>query len=273
MNKFLTLATTAVVAGALLFAGCGQDKKEAAPATGGKVIKVGATPVPHAEILEKVKQILAKEGIELKIVEFTDYVQPNTALSDKELDANFFQHQPYLDKFNGEKKTNLVAAGKVHIEPMGVYSKSIKAIADVKNGAKIAIPNDPSNGSRALLLLQKQGLLKLKDGGSVASTKADIVENPKNLDIVELEAAQLPRSLEDVSVAVINTNYALEAKLNPVKDSIAIESSESPYVNILVVRKGDETNANIQKLVKAIQTEEIKKFIADKYQGAVVPAF
>ncbi len=275
MKKFLTLATTAIVAGALLFAGCGQDKKEAAPAAAGNkvVLKVGASPVPHAEILQVVKPALEKEGIELKIVEFTDYVQPNTALADKELDANFFQHQPFLDKFNAEKKGNLVSAGKVHIEPIALYSKTLKAVADIPDGAKIAIPNDPSNGSRALLLLQKAGLLKLKDGGNAASTKADIIDNPKHIELVELEAAQLPRSLEDVSAAIINTNYALEAKLNPVKDSLIIEASDSPYVNILVVRKGDETNPNIQKLVKALQSPEVKKFINDKYNGAVVPAF
>ncbi len=276
MKKIFTFAATAIVAGALLLGGCGTDKTADKGMTNdGKqvVLKVGASPVPHAEILEQVKPILAKEGVDLQIVEFTDYVQPNTALAEKELDANFFQHVPYLEKFNKEHNTNLVAGVKVHIEPMGVYSKTVKKLSELPEGAKIAIPNDATNGGRALLLLQKEGVIKLKDGGSVASTVADITENPKNITIVELEAAQLPRSLDDVTAAVINTNYALEAKLNPVKDAIAIESKDSPYANVLVFRKGEENNEAIKKLEAALNSPEIKKFIETKYNGAIVPAF
>lgn len=276
MNRFFKLAATAVVAGAVLLAGCGSDKNTAS--TAGKdnkevTLKVGATPVPHAEILQQIAPLLAKEGVKLQIVEFSDYVQPNTALADKELDANFFQHVPYLDKFNSEHKTDLIAVTKVHVEPMGVYSHSVKALSDIKDGAKIAIPNDPTNGGRALLLLQKEGLITLKDGGSVASTIADITANAKNLQIVELDAAQLPRSLDDVAAAVINTNYALEASLNPLKDAIAIESKDSPYANVLVIRKDEANNEAIKKLEAALNSPEVKKFIQDKYNGAIIPAF
>lgn len=237
------------------------------------VIKVGATPIPHAELLNFVKPLLEKENIKLEIIEFQDYVQPNTALVDKELDANFFQHQPYLDSFNKEKNQNLVSAGSVHVEPLGLYSKSIKNISELKDGAVIALPNDPSNASRALLLLQSNGILKLKDGGSITSTEKDIIENPKNLKIILAEAAQLPRVLEDVDAAVINTNYAISANLNPVKDALIIEGKDSPYANNVVVRSGDQERAEIKKLVEVLNSPEVKKFIEDKYQGAVVPAF
>jgi D-methionine transport system substrate-binding protein len=237
------------------------------------VIKVGATPIPHAELLNFVKPLLEKENIKLEIIEFQDYVQPNTALVDNELDANFFQHQPYLDSFNKEKNQNLVSAGSVHVEPLGLYSKSIKNISELKDGAEIAIPNDPSNASRALLLLQSNGILKLKDGGSITSTEKDIVENLKNLKIILAEAAQLPRVLEDVDAAIINTNYALPANLNPVKDALIIEGKDSPYANNIVVRNGDQERAEIKKLVKVLNSPEVKKFIEEKYQGAVVPAF
>jgi D-methionine transport system substrate-binding protein len=237
------------------------------------VVKVGATPIPHAELLNFVKPLLEKENIKLEIIEFQDYVQPNTALVDKELDANFFQHQPYLDSFNKEKNQNLVSAGSVHVEPLGLYSKSIKSISELKDGAEIAIPNDPSNASRALLLLQSNGILKLKDGGSITSTEKDIVENLKNLKIILAEAAQLPRVLEDVDAAIINTNYALPANLNPVKDALIIEGKDSPYANNIVVRNGDQERAEIKKLVKVLNSPEVKKFIEEKYQGAVVPAF
>lgn len=248
-------------------------QREASEAPKAVVLKVGATPIPHAELLNFVKPLLEKENIQLEVVEFQDYVQPNTALVDKELDANFFQHQPYLDSFNQERGQNLVSAGSVHVEPLALYSKSIKNAGELKDGAVIAIPNDPSNASRALLLLQSNGLLKLKDGGSITSTEKDIIDNPKNLKIELAEAAQLPRVLEDVDAAVINTNYALPAGLNPVKDALFIEGKESPYANNIVVRNGDEQRAEIKKLVEVLNSAEVKKFIEDKYQGAVVPAF
>lgn len=237
------------------------------------VIKIGATPIPHAELLSFVKPLLEKENIKLEIVEFQDYVQPNTALVDQELDANFFQHQPYLDNFNKERNQDLVSAGAVHVEPLALYSKSIKNISELKENAVIAIPNDPANASRALLLLQSNGIIKLKDGGSITSTEKDIVENIKNLKIELAEAAQLPRVLEDVDAAIINTNYALPAGLNPVKDALLIEGKDSPYANIVVVRNGEQEKAEIKKLVEVLNSAEVKKFIEEKYQGAVVPAF
>lgn len=265
----LALVSLAVVA-----AGCGgSDKKESAD-TGKKVtLKVGATAVPHAEILNQIKGSLDKEGVDLQIIEFSDYVKPNLALNDKELDANFFQHQPYLDAFITERKMELASAGKVHIEPMGIYSKKIKDLKDIPDGAKIAIPNDPSNGGRALALLESAKLLKLKDGVGVKATVGDITGNDKKLQIVEIEAALLPRSMDDTDLSVINSNFAMEAKMNPVKDSLFTEPKESPYANIVAIRKGDEKRPEIQKLMKALQSPEVKKFIEEKYKGAVVPAF
>jgi len=238
-----------------------------------KIIKVGASPIPHAEILNVVKPILEKQGIKLEIIEFTDYVQPNIKLAEKELDANYFQHIPYLEDFCKKHNLNLTYIAKVHIEPMGIYSSKIKDLKELKNGAEIAIPNDATNGGRALLLLQSAGIIKLKDSAGITATKNDIIENPKNIKITELEAATLPRVLNDVDAAVINTNYALEAKLNPKKDALYIESADSPYVNILAVRKGDESRPELKKLAEALNSPEVKKFIEEKYNGAVVPAF
>lgn len=272
----LILAISITIIGAV---GCTAKPAEqttgTAPSEAPKVtvIKVGATPIPHAELLNFVKPLLEKENIKLEIVEFQDYVQPNTALVDKELDANFFQHQPYLDSFNKERNQNLISAGAVHVEPLALYSKSIKNISELKDGAVIAIPNDPSNASRALLLLQSKGILKLKDGGSITSTEKDIVESPKNLKIELAEAAQLPRVLEDVDAAIINTNYALPAGLNPVKDALIIEGADSPYANTIVVRNGDQERTEIKKLVEVLNSAEVKKFIEEKYQGAIVAAF
>lgn len=236
-------------------------------------LKVGATPVPHAEILNFVSPILEKENIKLEVVDFQDYVQPNTALADKELDANFFQHQPYLDNFNKERNLDLVSIGSVHVEPLGLYSKSIKSISELKDGSTIAIPNDATNAARALLLLQSNGIIKLKEGAGIEATEKDIAENPKNLKIQPVEAAQLPRVLEDVEAAVINTNFALPAGLNPTKDALVIEGKDSPYANIVVVRKGDENRAELQKLMEVLTSEEVKKFIEEKYNGSIVPAF
>ncbi len=261
-------------------AGCGGDKKPAssgAPASSGgaKVtLKVGASPVPHSEILEQIKPVLAKQNIELQIVEFSDYIQPNMALGDKELDANFFQHEPYLLNFIGEHKNlKLKNAGGVHVEPMGIYSKKIKKFDDLKNGDSIAIPNDPTNGGRALLLLEKAGIIKLKANLGVKATVQDITENKLNLQFKEIEAAQLPRSLDDVSAAVINTNFAMQANLNPTKDAIFAEDKTSPYSNIVAIREGDENRPEIKALMSALQSKEVKEFIQKKYGGAIVPAF
>ena len=274
MKKIIALLA-AVLMLAVLTAGCG-DKKAAAPAPAADkkvVLKVGATPVPHAEILKAIQPLLAKDGIELKIVEFTDYVRPNVALAEKELDANFFQHLPYLQQFAADRKLDLVSLIAVHIEPMGVYSKKIKSVNEVPNGGIVAIPNDPTNGGRALSILAQAGLIKMKDGVGVKGTVKDVTDNPKKLVFKELEAPQLPRSLDDVTLAVINSNYALEAKLNPTKDALFIEKKESPYANILAIRKGDEKRPELVKLAKALTSPDVKKFIEDKYKGAVVPAF
>ncbi|WP_298706458.1 MetQ/NlpA family ABC transporter substrate-binding protein [uncultured Veillonella sp.] len=277
MKKILSIAATAILGSALLLAGCGSDTGTNAGSGQKEVtLKVGASPVPHGEILESVKDQLAKEGVKLEIIEFNDYVQPNIALNDKELDANFFQHIPYMNKFTQEHKMDLASVGPVEIEPMGLYSTKTKD-KDLKNsipdGAKIAIPNDPTNTGRALLLLEHAGLITLKDPNNIYSTKEDIATNPKNLDIVEVEAAQTPRTLPDVFAAVINANYALSADLNPLRDALAIDDIKSPYANIITVRKGDENRPEIQKLIKALQSPETKKFIEDKYQGAIIPAF
>ena len=239
------------------------------------VLKVAATAVPHAEILNFVKPQLKAQGVDLQVKEFSDYVQPNIAVEDKQLDVNFFQHQPYLDSFNKDRKTSLVAVpdGKVHVEPFGAYSSKIKNIKDLKDGASVAIPNDPSNGGRALILLAKQGLIELKDPKSLTPTPLDVVKNPKKLKFRELEAPLLPRALNDVDLALINTNYAIEAKLNPTQDALFIEGADSPYTNIVVSRTDRAQAPTIAKLMKALHTPEVKKFIQDKYKGAVVPAF
>lgn len=236
-------------------------------------LTVAATPVPHAEILEFIKPQLAKEGVDLKIKVFTDYVQPNVQVAEKRLDANFFQHQPYLDEFNKSKGTQLVSVAGVHIEPFGAYSSKIKKLDELPQGASVVIPNDATNGGRALLLLAKAGVITLKPEAGITATPKDIAENPKGIKVRELEAATLPRVLTQVDLALINTNYALEAKLNPTKDALAIEGSDSPYVNILVSRADNKDSADMQKLAKALHSPEVKKFIEEKYKGAVVPAF
>ncbi|WP_405119628.1 MetQ/NlpA family ABC transporter substrate-binding protein [Pseudomonas leptonychotis] len=236
-------------------------------------LSVAATAVPHAEILEFVKPALAKEGVELNIKVFTDYVQPNVQVAEKRLDANFFQHQPYLDEFNSSRGTTLISVAGVHVEPFGAYSSQHKTLADLPQGANVVIPNDATNGGRALLLLQKAGVITLKPDAGILATPKDIVENPKTIKVRELEAATLPRVLTQVDLALINTNYALEAKLNPTKDALVIEGNDSPYVNILVARADNKDSAAMQKLAKALNSAEVKAFIAEKYQGAVVPAF
>ncbi|MFD0588709.1 MetQ/NlpA family ABC transporter substrate-binding protein [Paenibacillus sp. GCM10027627] len=243
------------------------------PAAEAVTLKVGASPVPHAEILNSLVPILKEQGINLEVVEFNDYIQPNVQLYEKQLDANFFQHWPYLEQFNADKGYNLVQAAGVHIEPFGVYSNKIKKIEELKDGAKIAIPNDPSNGGRSLLLLAKHGLIELDEAAGLKATVGDIKNNPRKFEFVELEAATLPRVLGEVDIAAINTNYALEAGLNPTKDALFIEDQDSPYINILAARPDNKDSEAIQKLIKALQSKEIETFINDKYKGAVVPAF
>jgi D-methionine transport system substrate-binding protein len=262
-----------LIAGALLFglvlplsAGGGKDSS-------GSTLTVGATPVPHAELLNLIKDDLASQGITLKVVEFTDYVQPNTALIAGDLDANFFQHIPYLNS-NPEWSNALVGAFGVHVEPFGVYSSKLKDINNLSDGATIAIPNDPSNGGRALLLLQAKKIITLREGAGLTPSLTDIVSNPKNLKFRELEAAQLPRSLPDVDAAAINGNYALEAGLNPVRDSLIIEGGDSPYVNIVVVKKGAENDAKIQALSRALRSQKVKDYIEKTWtDGSVIAVF
>lgn len=260
MQKLLRIA---LAFGLLSFLACSDTKDSK--------ITVGATPVPHAEILEFVKPDLAEAGFELVIKEFNDYVQPNLATDSGEIDANFFQHIPYLDEFNKNKGTKLVRVAGVHLEPMGVYSRKHANFASINDGASIAVPNDPTNESRALDIIAKTSVVSFKDGA--LKTPLDITSNPKNLVFKELEAAQLPRALEDTDYAVINSNFAMAAGLNPTKDALVIEDKSSPYVNVLVVKAGNEENAKIKALVKALQSEKVKAFIEEKYQGAVVPAF
>lgn len=234
-------------------------------------IKVGATPVPHAQILEVIKPILNDQNYTLEIVEFNDYVVPNLALDDGNIDANFFQHKPYLDEFNKSHKTNLTEAAKVHLEPMGVYSSKIKSLSELKSGDKIAIPNDPTNGSRALELLAKAGIIKLNN--APLKSPFDITSNPLKLKFIELEAAQLPRTLNEVAISVINTNYAINAGLNPLKDALIIENGDNPYVNILVVKEKNLNSKKTQALKSALNDEKVKEFIDLTYNGAIISAF
>ena len=268
MKKIISLIAVSILV-IVGLTSCGEKKAENMSVE----IKVGATPVPHSEILEIAKEELAEKGYTLEVVEFTDYVTPNLALSDGEIDANFFQHIPYLDEFAKERNLALVSAGGVHVEPMGLYSGKIKDIAEIQDGAVIAIPNDPSNGARALILLQTNEFIKLDPNAGLKATEYDIIENPRNFKFKALEAAQLPRVLEDVDAAVINGNYAIESGLNPVKDALLIEGAESPYVNIVAVKTGEENSEKIKALMTALKSEKVKKFIEEKYQGGVVPIF
>ena len=242
-------------------------------AQAGEKLVVAATPVPHAEILELIKPTLAKEGVDLEIKVFTDYVQPNVQVAEKHLDANYFQTLPYLESFNKGKGTNLTTVIGVHVEPFGGYSKKVKNLSELKDGATIAIPNEGSNSGRALILLQKAGLIELKDPTNAVSTPKDIAKNPHNFKFKELESALLPRVLDQVDLDMINTNYALEAGLNPATDALIIEGADSPYVNFLVARPDNKDSDAIQKLAKALTSPEVKAFIEQKYKGAVVPAF
>lgn len=252
------------------------DAKTEEATTEDKTIKVGASPTPHAEILEQAKAILEKDGYTLEIVEYNDYVLPNTALDTGELDANYFQHKPYLDDFNKENGTDIVSAGAIHFEPFGIYAGKTKSIEELKEGATIAVPNDATNEARALLLLEAQGLIKLKADAGLSATKLDIEENKLNLNIEEIEAAQIARALPDVDLAAINGNYAIQGGLS-VSDALATEEADSlaatTYANIIAVNAGNENSEKVQALLKALQSEEIRKFIEEKYTGAVVPTF
>ena len=269
MKKTIAIILTLVLA--LSLVACGGNKTE------DKVITVAASPTPHAEILKVAAEVLAKDGWTLEIKEYTDYVQPNNVVEDGEIDANYFQHIPYLNQFNTDNGTHLVSVAMVHYEPFGIYAGTKSAIADLAEGDKIAIPNDGSNRARALMLLEAQGLITLKAGVGMQATDLDIVENPLNLEIVQMEAAQIANVRDSVALAVINGNYALQAGLNAGVDALAVEDSESisaiTYANIIVVKEGNEMSAKIQALVKAIQSQEVKDYINETYSGAVVPIF
>lgn len=266
-----TLAAAALVLG---LAACGSDSSDSASSPDAP-LKVGASPVPHAEILGYIKENLADEaGLKLEIVEFTDYVLPNQALADKQLDANYFQHVPYLESEKESKGYDFVALAPVHIEPLGIYSKKVGSLTDVPEGAVVTIPNDPTNSGRALKLLADNGLITLKDGVGVNATQRDITDNPKRLEFRELEAAQLARSLDDATLSVINGNYAIEAELTPATDALALEQGQdNPYANVLVVRSGDEDDPRVKKLEELLHSPEVKNFIEEKYQGSVLAAY
>ena len=273
-KKILALALAGVlVVGALT--GCGSSKSESSEKkTDDKKITVAASATPHAEILEEAKSLLKDKGYELEVKVFDDYVQPNNVVESGEFDANYFQHVPYLEQFNEEKGTHLVVAGKIHYEPFGIYPGTKKDLKDIAKGDKIAVPNDTTNEARALLLLQDNGIIKLKDGAGIKATVNDIEENPNNIEIVELEAAQVPRVVNEVAYVVLNGNYALEANYTVKKDALAYEKSDSEaaktYVNVIAVKEGNENSEKIKALVDVLKSDSIKKFIDEKYDGAVI---
>ncbi len=285
VKKLLALAL--VLALALAFAACGSDKEAVQPADTGnegseetaepvKVV-IGATPAPHAEILEALADEFLANGVEVEVVEYTDYITPNKALDEGSIDANYFQHQPYLTSYNEENGTDLVSIASVHYEPYGLYPGKTASIEELPDGARISVPNDPSNEARALQLLQDAGLITLTEGIGLEATVLDIVDNPKNIDIVEIEAAQLPRTLQDVDMAVINGNYAIEAGLSVAKDAVYAEDKDSEaaqtYANVLAVKAGSEENEALQKVAAVLTSDAAKKYMEETYDGAVVPAF
>jgi D-methionine transport system substrate-binding protein len=259
------LLQTLVAAAVFTLAGAGtaQDKP----------LKIGVTAGPHAQIFEQVKKIAERDGLKIQIVEFSDYIQPNAALAAGDLDLNSYQHKPFLDQQVKDRGYKIVPVGLTVNFPIGIYSKKVKSLNDLKEGSKFGIPNDPTNGGRVLLVLQEKGLIKLKPDAGLKATPLDVTENPKKLRFVELDAAQLPRSLDDLDASAINTNYALQAGLNPSKDAIAQESAKSPYVNLLAVREQDKDKPWVAKLVKAYHSEEIRKYVQAEFKGAVLPSF
>ncbi len=277
-HRFVAVAAIFALVLSLALAGCSNSSSTSSSSTSSsdKTIKVGASPSPHAEILNQVKSDLQEKGYTLEVVEFNDYIQPNTSLESGDLDANYFQHITYLENFNEENNTHLSSAGNIHFEPMRIFAGKTSSISNLADGAKVAVPNDTTNEARALLLLEQEGLIKLKDGVGTAATKLDIVENPKNLDIQEVEAAQVPRTLSDVDIAVINCNYALSAGLNII-DSLAVESdtgeAAKAYANVIAVKSGNEKSEKTEALLSALKTTKVKEYIEKTYDGSVVPLF
>ena len=293
MKKKLLYSLLTVATAAALLSGCGNKNGNNTANSGGKTetvnlgstegtetpvkgtIKIAASATPHSEILEQAKPILAKEGWNLEVTVFDDYIQPNLVVESGEFDANYVEHKPYLDDFNEEQGTHLVAVGDIHYEPFGIYPGTAKSLEDIKDGAVIAVPNDTTNEARALLLLQDNGLITLKDGAGLEATVNDIKDNPHNIQIQELEAAQVARVVSEVDYVVLNGNYALEAGFSVAKDALAYEKADSEaaktYVNVIVVKEGNENNEGIQALVKVLKSDEIKQYINDTYDGAVIP--
>ena len=236
-------------------------------------IVIGVSPVPHGEIINGLSEQFKEAGLDVEVVTFDDYIQPNEQLAAGDLDANYFQHGPYLDEFCKQNNLDLVSIGNVHIEPIALYSDKIKDVSELKDGDEIIIPNDPSNGGRALILLDKIGIIKLKDNTNLLSTENDIAENPKNIKIVPMEAQNIPNTYTDAAAAVVNSNYAIGAGLNPNSDALVVEDIDSPYANLVAVRNGEENQKKFKKLMEVLQSEDSKKFIEEKYDGAIIPAF
>lgn len=275
MKKIVALALVGVLTVGTL-AGCGAKKDEGSKESGeNKVIKIAASATPHAEILEEAKPLLKEKGYDLEIKVFDDYVQPNEVVESGDFDANYFQHTPYLESFNKEKGTHLAVAGEIHYEPFGIYPGTKKSLDEIADGDKVAVPNDTTNEARALLLLQDNGIIKLKEGVGLEATVNDIKENPHNIEIVELEAAQIARVTGEMAYVVLNGNYALQAGYSVGKDSLAYEKADSEaaktYVNVIAVKEGNEENEAIKALVEVLKSDDIKKFIEEKYDGAVIP--
>jgi len=277
--SFLLIPLVFAVVSAVLLVGTGCSKSEplsTGQAPGLRIVKVGVNPVPHGEILRAAVPVALREGLRVEVVEFTDYVQPNIALADSQLDANYFQHVPYLERFAADRRLALSSAGAVHLEPLALYSIKYRQLAELPEGAQVTIPADPSNASRALHLLEDNGLLRLREGVGAGATVADVVGNPRKLALKEIDAEQQPRTLEDVAAAVINGNYFLEAQKHLKLDAKALareSATRNPYANVIVVRRGDEARPEVRTLLKALQSEEVRRFIQTKYGDAVVPAF
>ena len=278
MKNFKKLFLLGSVVLSLALTGCGgakkDDTKAEAPADGDNKIVIGVSPTPHGEIIEGLKPEFEKEGLDVEVVNFDDYIQPNLQLEAGDLDANYFQHKPYLDSFTEERNIDdLAVLGYVHIEPMAIYSEKYKSVDEIEDGAEIIIPNDPSNGARALILLEDAGLIKLKDKTNLNSTEKDIAENPKNLKFTAMDAPSIAQVYKDAGAAVINSNFAIGQGLDPTKDSIFLEPTDSPYANLVAIRKEDADKEKFKKFLKVLNSEEAKKFIEEKFKGAVIPAF
>ena len=272
MKKLAILFSLLLLIGVL--AACGSSKSSSEhEELDSKKLVIGVTSGPHEQIVEKAKEVAAKDGLELELKVFSDYVMPNTALAEGEIDVNSYQHLPFLEKFNADHDTNLVTVGKTILNPMGVYSDKYESLDDLPKGAKVGLPNDPTNGSRALFVFEKAGLIKIKEDAKETASIYDLAENPKEIEFIELDAAQIPKQLSELDAAAINTNFAIEAGLKPREDSIALESSDSPYVNFLVVREENKDDAVLEKLRQAYQSEEVKAFIEEEFGGAVIPSW